>query len=448
LIASRSDERPDYQRVSSFLAETVLRRGEAVLARDIQDDSALGLRDAQGLIHATSVICAPIRMNNRSIGLVHLYSTVPDVILSPDHLEFTLAVAETVAMALRTRYREQKLVDDLSKTRTEIDLLRNQLGFESEIVGASAAMFAVHEQVARAAPSKATVLIRGESGVGKELVARSVHFSSDRKKAPFVCLNCAALSESLLESELFGHEKGAFTGATDRKMGKFEAADKGTLMLDEIGEMSPSIQAKFLRVLEGHPFERVGGSKAIKVDVRVIAATNRDLEAAVRKGTFRKDLFFRLHVIQINVPPLRERPEDVLELAEFFLRKFNSETGRKIRGFSAQAKQRLQKYSWPGNVRELKNVVERAVVLARGEMIEMDELILTNLGPAADAGIDQAPVENEYRERSLAEVEADHIRATLTETGWNKSKSAQILGVERSTLDRKIKRYEIVRETV
>ncbi len=448
LLASRSDERPDYQRVSSFLAETVLRRGEAVLARDIQDDSALGLRDAQGLIHATSVICAPIRMNNRSIGLVHLYSTVPDVILSPDHLEFTLAVAETVAMALRTRYREQKLVDDLSKTRNEIDLLRDQLGFESEIVGASAAMFAVHEQVARAAPSKATVLIRGESGVGKELVARSVHFSSDRKKAPFVCLNCAALSESLLESELFGHEKGAFTGATDRKMGKFEAADKGTLMLDEIGEMSPSIQAKFLRVLEGHPFERVGGSKAIKVDVRVIAATNRDLEAAVRKGTFRKDLFFRLHVIQINVPPLRDRPEDVLELADFFMRKFNSETGRKIRGYSAQAKQRLQKYSWPGNVRELKNVVERAVVLARGETIEMDELILTNLGPSADAGIEQVSFDQAYQERSLAEVEADHIRATLTETGWNKSKSAQILGVERSTLDRKIKRYEIAREPV
>ena len=212
--------------------------------------------------------------------------------------------------------------------------------------------------------------------------------------------------------------------------------------------MSPSIQAKFLRVLEGHPFERVGGSKAIKVDVRVIAATNRDLEAAVRKGTFRKDLFFRLHVIQINVPPLRDRPEDVLELADFFLRKFNSETGRKIRGYSAQAKQRLQKYSWPGNVRELKNVVERAVVLARGETIEMDELILTNLGPSADAGIEQVSFDQAYQERSLAEVEADHIRATLTETGWNKSKSAQILGVERSTLDRKIKRYEIAREPV
>ena len=182
--------------------------------------------------------------------------------------------------------------------------------------------------------------------------------------------------------------------------------------------------------------------------MRVIAATNRDLEAAVRKGTFRKDLFFRLHVIQINVPPLRERPEDVLELAEFFLRKFNSETGRKITGFSAQAKKRLEKYSWPGNVRELKNVIERAVVLSRGEMIEMDELILTNLGPAADAGIEDAPIEKEYRERSLAEVEADHIRATLAETGWNKSKSAQILGVERSTLDRKIKRYEIGREAV
>ena len=198
--------------------------------------------------------------------------------MDPDDLEFTLAVAETVGLALRTRYREQKLVDDLSKTRSEIDQLRSQLNVESEIVGSSPAMLKVHQQIHRAAPSKATVLVRGESGVGKELVARAVHFSSDRKSGPFVCLNCAALTESLLESELFGHEKGAFTGATDRKAGKFEAADKGTLMLDEIGEMSPSIQAKFLRVLEGHPFERVGGSKAIRVNVRVIAATNRDLE--------------------------------------------------------------------------------------------------------------------------------------------------------------------------
>jgi Nif-specific regulatory protein len=443
IIAWRSENRPDYQRVSQFLCETVIREGEAVLARDIQDDSALGLRDSKGEIHATSVICAPIRVNGRTRGLIHLYSTKPQGLLDTDDLEFTLAVAETMALALRTRFREQKLVEDLTKTRFEIDELRAQLGVGSEIIGSSTAMLEVHRQIAKAGPSKATVLIRGESGVGKELVARAIHFSSDRNKGPFVCLNCAALSETLLESELFGHERGAFTGATDRKIGKFEAADKGTLMLDEIGEMSSAIQAKFLRVLEGHPFERVGGSKALRVDVRVIAATNRDLEKAVRAGNFRKDLYFRLHVVRIDVPPLRHRPEDTLELAEFFLKKFSSETGRRINGFSKEAKEQLVRYRWPGNVRELKNVIERAVVLAHGTEIELDEILLTNLATASESQMEFHPAR--YVPESLLEVERRHITATLAATNWNKSRTSQILGIERSTLDRKIKRHRISR---
>ena len=446
VLAWRSDSMPEYQRVSKFLAETCLRGGEAVLARDIQDDSALGLRDSHGLIHATSVIAAPIKLNNRIIGLVHIYSTHAKLGLKPNDLEFTLAVAETMGMALRTKFREQKLVEDLSKTRSQIDNLRNQLGVESEIVGASPAMFRVHEQVSKAAPTQATILIRGESGVGKELVARAVHFSSDRRSGPFICLNCAALSESLLESELFGHEKGAFTGATERKQGKFEAADKGTLMLDEIGEMSPSIQAKFLRVLEGHPFERVGGNKAIKTDVRVIAATNRDLEHHVRQGKFRKDLFFRLHVVQIDVPPLRKRLEDIPVLADYFLEKYNKETGRRIAGFSPQAQQQLRRYRWPGNVRELKNVVERAVVLARTEVIQLDELSLTNLTTASESQFDMGTIVREYEPMSLEQVECEHIDATLRSTSWNKSKAAAILGIERSTLDRKIKKYGIQKD--
>jgi Nif-specific regulatory protein len=446
ILAWRSEAHPTYHRVSKFLSETVLRRGEAVLARDVQDDSTLGMRDESGNVLATSVVAAPIRMNNRSIGLIHLYSTHAQENLNSDDLEFALAVAETVALALKTRFREQKLVEDLSKTRNQIDQLQDQLGVQSEIVGASDAIFKVHEQISRAAPSKATVLIRGESGVGKELVARAVHFSSDRKRGPFICLNCAALSESLLESELFGHEKGAFTGATDRKAGKFEAADKGTLMLDEIGEMSPSIQAKFLRVLEGHPFERVGGSKAIKVTVRVIAATNRNLEEAVRNGTFRKDLFFRLHVVQIDVPPLRHRAEDIMELAEYFLQKYNAETGRKIQGFSPQAQHQLKRYRWPGNVRELKNVIERGVVLARGDVIQLDELSLTNLTTASESNFDLRTIVQEYQPESLEMVEQRHIESTLQAMRWNKSKAASILGIERSTLDRKIKKYGIKKE--
>lgn len=444
VIAWHSERRPEYQRVSQFLSETVLREGEAVLARDILDDSTLSLRDSKGEIHATSVICAPIRLNHRTVGLTHLYSTALDRLLEPDDLEFTLAVAETIGLALRTRLREQKLVDDLSKTRSEIEQLRQQLGVQSEIVGSSRAMLEVHQQIARAAPSNATVLIRGESGVGKELVARAIHFNSPRKNGPFVCLNCAALTETLLESELFGHERGAFTGATDRKVGKFEAANKGTLMLDEIGEMSLSIQAKFLRVLEGHPFERVGGSKSISVDVRVIAATNRDLEKAVRDGLFRKDLFFRLHVVRIDVPPLRKRPEDIEELANYFLQFYSGETGRKLGGISPDAMQLLIGYRWPGNVRELKNVMERAVVLCRGSSIEVEDILLTNLATNSESQIEAANSHlSTYRPMTLDALEAKHIEATLIANQWNKSRAANVLGIERSTLDRKIKRYGI-----
>ncbi len=440
IVASRSDNRPAYQKVSNFVAMTVLREGEAVLARNIEGDSTLGIRDSKGEIHATSVICAPIRQDGATVGLIHLYSTDAERVPDPDDLEFTLAVADNVALALKNLSRQKALADDLSLSRSEVLQLRRRLGAESEIVGNSPLIMKVHQEIQQAAPSRATVLIRGESGVGKELVARAVHFASPRKKGPFVCLNCAALTETLLESELFGHERGAFTGATERKVGKFESSHQGTLMLDEIGEMSPSIQAKFLRVLEGHPFERVGGSQQIKVDVRVIAATNRDLEKAVAEGKFRRDLYFRLHVIEIVVPSLRKRPDDIIELAEYFLRRFNAETGRRIRGFTPDAIAQMREYRWPGNVRELKNVIERAVVLARGTSIEASDLNLTNLATASESNV-VPQLRTSYEPVSLAELEQRHIMATLKATGWNKSRSASILGIERSTLDRKLKRY-------
>ncbi len=453
LITSRSESEHSYHRVSQFLAATVMRDGQAVLARNVLDDSHLGSRDSKGEILATSVICAPVRMQGSAaaaraegkvLGVIHLYSTDVDRPLDPDDLEFTLAVADTVAVAVDNLSRRLELADNLNVIRHENVHLREQLEVQSEIVGSSPRMMKVTQEIARAAPSRATVLIRGESGVGKELVARAVHFSSPRRKGPFVCLNCAALSETLLESELFGHEQGAFTGATDRKVGKFEAADKGTLMLDEIGEMSPTIQAKFLRVLEGHPFERVGGSEAIKVDVRVISATNRDLERDVAEGRFRRDLYFRLHVLEIVVPGLRKRPEDIPELAEHFLHRFNAETGRRLKGFSSEAMTAMLKYRWPGNVREMKNVVERAVVLARGEIIEVEDLTLTTLKTAGDTGTGVSEVgDRDYEPASLAEVERQHILETLKSTGWNKSQTASILGIERSTLDRKIRRYEL-----
>lgn len=444
VISSRSDSPHRYHRVSQFLASTVMRDGQAVLARNVMDDSQLGSRDSKGDILATSVICAPIRRDGKVLGVIHLYSTDASRPTDPDDLEFTLAVADTLAVAMENLGKQQELAENLNLIRDENVQLRERLGVQSEIIGTSELMNQVAQEIARAAPSRATVLIRGESGVGKELVARAVHYSSPRRKGPFVCLNCAALSETLLESELFGHEKGAFTGATERKIGKFESADKGTLMLDEIGEMNANLQAKFLRVLEGHPFERVGGSDAIKVDVRAIAATNRDLEKDVAEGKFRRDLYFRLHVLEIVVPALRKRPEDIPVLAEHFLRRYVAETGSKIKGFTPHAMEELLRYRWPGNVREMKNVIERAVVLTRGEFIDADDLVLSQLRTAGDTesgliegnGADAEPL-------SLADMERQHILATLNSTGWNKSRAATILGIERSTLDRKIRRYDL-----
>jgi transcriptional regulator with GAF, ATPase, and Fis domain len=442
VIASRTDTELPYYRVSAFLAATVLREGEAVLARNIMGDSSVSSRDSKGEIHATSVICAPIRRGRTIFGLIHLYSTNPTRVPDPDDLEFTLAVADTVAVALQNLHRRQELAENLNQIRDENVQLRERLGAQSEIVGTSPAISRIIEEIARAAPSNATVLIRGESGVGKELVARAVHFSSPRKKGPFVCVNCAALAESILESELFGHERGAFTGAVEKKIGKFEAAHKGTLMLDEIGEMSPTIQAKLLRVLEGHPFERVGGSESLKVDVRVIAATNRDLEKDVTESRFRRDLYFRLHVLEIVVPALRKRPEDIAMLADYFFQRFNAETGRKRLGFTPRAMEQLSRYRWPGNVREMKNVIERAIVLAEGEYIDQQDLMLSKLPTTGDT-TETPSMPLEFVPTSLAEMERKHILATLKATGWNKSQTASMLGIERSTLDRKIQRYEL-----
>lgn len=454
LVASRSDQQQTYRRISNYLARTVTETGEAILAQDIADDSNIGLRDSKGEILAQSVICAPLRVTPNSgagpvqvRGLIHLYTTEADQVLSAQDLDFTLAVADNLSLSYKSLSRQQKMSEVISVTRREVTQLRERLGTESEIVGSGPAMQLVHQQVAQVAPTNATVLVRGESGVGKELVARAIHFSSQRNKGPFICMNCAALSESLLESELFGHEKGAFTGATEKKMGKFETADSGTLMLDEIGEMSATVQAKFLRVLEGHPFERVGGSKPIKVNVRVIAATNRDLEQAVQQGTFRKDLYFRLKVVEIDVPALRKRREDVAEIAEYFLHKFCTELGKRNKRFTKAAMERMTHYRWPGNVRELKNVIERAVVLSTRDTIDIDELALSNLRSASETNL-EIETDGPCETISLDELERRHILNVLNHTQWNKSKTATILGVERSTLDRKIKRFDLERYRV
>jgi len=327
----------------------------------------------------------------------------------------------------------EKLVEHQRLLEENISLhrkLEERYRFEN-IITKSSKMQQVIELIKVVAKSNATALIIGETGTGKELVARAIHSQSYRKDKPFVAVSCAALPESLLESELFGHEKGAFTGAYTQRKGKFEIANKGTLFLDEIGEMSANIQVHLLRVLEEKEFTRVGGNELIKVDVRVVSATNRDLKEAVANGQFREDLYYRLNVVTIELPPLRERREDIPLLAEHFLKKLALENQKKVAGFSPEATEFLLRYDWPGNVRELENAIERAVILAKSSLIESADLPHQSLSLAYSA----LPGKN------LKEMEKNHIWGVLSETRGNYSEAARILGITRMTLYNKVRDY-------
>jgi two-component system, NtrC family, nitrogen regulation response regulator NtrX len=324
------------------------------------------------------------------------------------------------------------------KLREQVRDLRRHLSLEDILIGESEAMARLDEQIRSAAPSASRVLITGENGSGKEIVARTLHRLSLRADQPFIDVNCAAIPEELIESELFGHRKGAFTGAIDERKGKFELADGGTLFLDEIGDMSLRTQAKVLRVLQEQTFQRVGGQQTIKVDVRVIAATNKDLEAEISSGSFRSDLYYRLAVIPIEVPPLRARGDDVVILAEHFLRRYAAESGQQKRRLTAGAAAKLKAYHWPGNVRELRNVVERLAILLRGETIEPADIQLGTRPPSApEIGA------NLTLKEARDEFEKQYILARLRDHAGNVSRTADTLGVERSNLYRKLHAYGI-----
>ena len=444
VVAYKSlDSRP-FERVSDYVTSVALESRAAVVAHDVSSDDKFKSSDSLRAMRAESIICAPIRTADRMLGLIQLYSTNPDNRLEPDDAEFTLAVADQLAGALDNLKERSRLAAGLARAETENKTLREQLLIETELVGDSESIRRLRERILRYAPTGATVLIRGESGVGKELVARAIHQHSNRGGGPFVTMNCAALSESLLESELFGHERGSFTGAVGRKIGKFEQAHGGTIFLDEVGEMSPAIQAKFLRVLEGHPYERVGGGTEVRVDVRVVAATNRDLENSVDQGRFRKDLYFRLQVMELIVEPLRDRRTDIAILAKHFMYRFSKKCGRTVTSILPGAMSTLVNYGWPGNVRELQNTIERAVILCAGESLGPSDIQLSALGRSEHSSA-TSESSGGFRPISIDLIEQEHILATLEWTKWNKSQAAHILGIERSTLDRKLKRYEVER---
>ena len=339
----------------------------------------------------------------------------------PDDLEHTV----------RKALERKQLVTENQQLRTKID----ELNLLHEIIGTSGATRRLLEQVAMVSASDTTVLIRGESGTGKELIARAIHANSSRRYLPIVVVNCGALSEGVLESELFGHEKGAFTGAQYRRKGKFEMADGGTLFLDEIGDISLKTQVDLLRALEEKKIVRVGGNVETPVNFRLVAATNKNLESLTAEEKFREDLYYRINVFSITIPPVRERREDIPLLANHFLKKFNRSMNRRIEGIAADATQLLLNYDWPGNVRELQNAIERAVLMCKASVIQPADLPLrVSDGSSAMVG------------KSLAEVEQQHIKRMLEEAGWNIYRASRLLGIDRVTLYNKIKKYGFKRE--
>jgi Nif-specific regulatory protein len=426
------------------IAGWVIREGEALVVPDVSQDPRFyrGV-DAHTGTRTQSIVCVPLRTQDRTIGVLeainkhHTPFTTEDVRL----LE---GIANQLALALENARLIQALQAAQERLSEENRYLREAMAqtvkFET-LVGESPTMQDVYRLVERVLNTTATVLITGESGTGKELIARVIHYQGPRAHGPMIAVNCAAIPETLLESELFGYEKGAFTGAAQRKPGRFELAAGGTLFLDEIAEMSSTLQAKLLRVLQDKHFERVGGTETLVTDARIIAATNQDLERLMAERKFRRDLYYRLNVYPIPLPPLREREADIMPLALHFLKKYSDELAKEVDGLSREAGRLLLRYGWPGNIRELENVIERAVILCQGKLVTPEEL------PLALRGQPRSPVWNSETFRlppegiSLWELEKELIRQALDQAHHNKSQAAKLLGLSRTQLRTRLKHF-------
>jgi two-component system, NtrC family, response regulator HydG len=418
-------------RVSRTIAHQVVNQGLAILGSDIVSSNAFSGVESLIASQVHSLLCVPLLVFEKVIGCIYLDSTNPAARFEQDHLELVTAIAGISAVALENARQLDWLVQENQRLHSEINLDHN-------MVGESARMKEVYRFLSRVAPTDSTVLIDGESGTGKELAARAIHRNSPRAEKAFVAINCAALTETLLESELFGHEKGSFTGAFAQKKGKLEVANGGVVFLDEIGELAPVLQSKLLRVIQEREFERVGGTRPIPVDIRLIAATNKNLADAVKAGTFRGDLYYRLNVVSVTMPSLRDRKEDIPLLASYFSNKHSLRCKVKVKRFSDEARTCLMNYDWPGNVRELENAIERALVLGGADVILPEDLPESVLERATPAGTSGARYHG-----ALKDLKKQLILSALEEAGGSFTDAAKILGLHPNYLHRLIRNLDL-----
>jgi transcriptional regulator with GAF, ATPase, and Fis domain len=418
-------------RVSRTIARQVMEQSVAILGSDIPGSSGFGKVESLIALQVRSLLCVPMTVFGRLIGCIYLDSTDPLHRFDEDHLQLVTAIAGISAMALENARRLQWLEQENQRLTTE-------LNFERSMLGESPKMKEVFQFLARAAPTDSTVLIGGESGTGKELAARALHLNSPRAGKPFVAINCAAIPETLLESELFGYEKGAFTGAAAQKKGRLEVADGGTLFLDEVGEIPPALQVKLLRVLQEREFERVGGNRPIAVDIRLIAASNQDLGEAVKTGSFRRDLYYRLNVVSLTMPALRDRKADIPLLARYFVEKHSAKSKVKPKNISRETMAALMSYDWPGNVRELENAIEHALVLGSSETILPEDLPEPLLETETPAGMTAAKYHS-----AVKNLKKQLILTALEDAKGNYTEAARILGVHPNYLHRLIRNLDL-----
>jgi Nif-specific regulatory protein len=437
-LGSKSSEIANYKvKLNEGIAGWVATHNKSLIVNDVENDQRHAKKIPKQIGYPSkNMLAVPMRIKDECIGVIELLNKMGNNYFTQDDLDWLEIFANQAALAIQN-------AKSFEKAQVEINFLQTELsknkGFHT-LITKSPVILEKLEIIDRVAQTDSSVLILGESGVGKELIAEQIHLRSPRKNAPFIRVNCAALPESLLESELFGHVKGAFTNAIQNRQGRFELADGGTLFLDEIGDLPLSLQSKLLRVLQQKTFEKVGSDTSLTVDVRILTATNRDIEAMVEKGEFRSDLYYRINVLPIYIPPLRQRQEDIPELANFFLRKYQAETKKQFKGFSNEAMEFMLSYAWPGNIRELENSVERACVIAKGSLIQKDDLFLRSATlmaePAEEGG-------SRNLKNAINNFKVHFIQKVLEENNWNQTETAKILEIQRTYLSRLIKDLSI-----